>query len=322
MHVSKKNIVPMTLLILRRVWRFLMALWLRTDRAELGLIAAGVAFFGFLAIFPAIAAIIALWGFAADPAVLRDQIEPLRQFLPADAFSVLSGQVEALISTNSGKLGLSSLLSLMFALWSARAGVAALIRGLNAIHHLPNRDGFWHQLRAVVLTLVLIALVLMAMLSAVAGPLLARFLPIGTGTALLLELVNLALGFTLVTLAIAATYRLGPNAARAPRIFTRGLFIALILWGLVSRGFVLYLANFNTYNEVYGSIGAIVALLVWFYLSAYAVLLGAAYDAERAARRRARQSDVPARSRNVSKGLTTGRQTEGASLIHNDNSEN
>jgi membrane protein len=144
-------------------------------------------------------------------------------------------------------------------------------------------------LRAVVLTLVLIALVLMAMLSAVAGPLLARFLPIGTGTALLLEVVNLALGFALVTLAIAATYRLGPNAARAPRIFTRGLFIALILWGLVSRGFVLYLANFNTYNEVYGSIGAIVALLVWFYLSAYAVLLGAAYDAERAAGKRARQ---------------------------------
>jgi membrane protein len=271
------------LVVLRKIWRFLMALWRRTDRAELGLIAAGVAFFGFLAIFPAIAAIIALWGFAADPAVLRDQIEPLRQFLPTDAFAVLSGQVEALISTNSGKLGLSSLLSLLFALWSARAGVAALIRGMNAIHHLPNRDGFWHQLRAVVLTLVLVALVLMAMFSAVIGPLLARFLPIGTGTALILEVVNLALSLAFVTLAIAAIYHLGPNRSRAPRIFTRGLFIALILWALVSRGFVLYLANFNTYNQVYGSIGAIAALLMWFYLSAYAVLLGAAYDAERAA---------------------------------------
>jgi membrane protein len=271
------------LVMLRHIWRFLMALWRRTDRAELGLIAAGVAFFGFLAIFPALAAIIALWGFAADPTVLRDQIEPLRQFLPVDAFAVLSGQVEALISTNSGKLGLSSLLSLLFALWSARAGVAALIRGMNAIHHLPNRDGFWHQLRAVVLTLVLIALVLMAMFAAVIGPLLARFLPIGTGTALLLELVNLGLSLALVTLAIAAIYHFGPNRNRAPRIFTRGLFIALILWALVSRGFVLYLANFNTYNQVYGSIGAIAALLMWFYLSAYAVLLGAAYDAERAA---------------------------------------
>jgi membrane protein len=279
------------LVVLRQIWRFLMALWARTDRAELGLIAAGVAFFGFLAIFPAIAAIIALWGFAADPAVLRDQIEPLRQFLPTDAFAVLSGQVEALISTNSGQLGLSSLVSLLFALWSARAGVAALIRGMNAIHHLPNRDGFWHQLRAVVLTLVLVALVLMAMFSAVIGPLLARLLPIGTGTALLLELVNIGLSLVFVTLAIAAIYRLGPNGNRAPRIFTRGLFIALILWAAVSRGFVVYLANFNTYNQVYGSIGAIAALLMWFYLSAYAVLLGAAYDAERAAGKRARRGD-------------------------------
>ncbi len=286
--LKKTNILRVPFHILRRVWRFLMALWRRTDRAELGLIAAGVAFFGFLAIFPALAAIIALWGFAADPAVLRDQIEPLRQFLPTDAFTVLSGQVEALIATNSGKLGLSSLLSLLFALWSARAGVAALIRGLNAIHHLPNRDSFWHQLRALVLTLVLITLVLMAMFAAVAGPLLAHFLPLGTGEALLLEVINLALGFAFVTLAIGAIYRLGPNANHAPRIFTRGLFIALILWGLVSRGFVLYLANFNTYNQVYGSIGAIAALLMWFYLSAYAVLLGAAYDAERAARQRAK----------------------------------
>lgn len=276
------------LVILRKIWRFLMALWQRTDRAELGLIAAGVAFFGFLAIFPAIAAIIALWGFAADPAVLRDQIEPLRQFLPNDAFTVMSRQVEALIATNSGSLGLSSLISLLFALWSARAGVAALIRGMNAIHHLPNRDGFWHQLRAVVLTLVLVSLVLMAMFAAVIGPLLARILPIGSGTALILDLVNLGLSLAFVTLAIAAIYRLGPNRSRAPRIFTRGLFIALILWALVSRGFVLYLANFNTYNEVYGSIGAIAALLMWFYLSAYAVLLGAAYDAERAAGRTAR----------------------------------
>ncbi|MGL5010184.1 MAG: YihY/virulence factor BrkB family protein [Paracoccaceae bacterium] len=270
----------------RRVWRFLFGLWTRTDRAELGLIAAGVAFFGFLAIFPALAAVIALWGFWADPHVLREQIEPLRQFLPESAFKVLSGQVETLISSNSSNLGLSTFLSLLFALWSARAGVAALIRGLNAIHHLPNRESMWHQLRAIVLTLVLVALTLMAMLAAVAGPLAIRWLPIGPWTALLLEGINLLLAFLFVTLAIGLIYRLGPNAEKAPRLLTRGLFIALLLWALVSRGFVLYLANFNTYNEVYGSIGAIVALLMWFYLSAYAVLLGAAYDAEHKTRSR------------------------------------
>ena len=271
---------------LRWTWRFLYGLWARTDRAELGLIAAGVAFFGFLAIFPALAAIIALWGFAADPYVLRAQIEPLKQFLPGDAFALLSAQVEALIASNSSTLGLSTLLSLVFALWSARAGVAALIRGLNAIHHLPNRLGMWHQVRAIVLTLLLVVLALSAMLAAVAGPLAIRWLPVGPWQALLLEGANMLLGFLFVTTAIGLIYRLGPNAAKAPRLVTRGLFIALILWALVSRGFVLYLANFNTYNEIYGSIGAIVALLMWFYLSAYAVLLGAAYDAENKVRSR------------------------------------
>jgi membrane protein len=270
----------------RWAWRFLYGLWARTDRAELGLIAAGVAFFGFLAIFPAIAAVIAIWGFAADPLVLRAQIVPLQQFLPADAYTLLSSQVEALISSNSRTLGLSTLLSLVFALWSARAGVAALIRGLNAIHHLPNRYGVWHQLRAIVLTLLLILLALFAMAAAVIGPLAIRWLPVGGLQALALESANMLLGFLFVTLAIGLIYRLGPNAAKAPPLFTRGLFIALALWALVSRGFVIYLANFNAYNEIYGSIGAIVALLMWFYLSAYAVLLGAAYDAEQRTRSR------------------------------------
>jgi membrane protein len=286
MWLNRNTPFRVTLHFLRRVWRFLYGLWARTDRAELGLIAAGVAFFGFLAIFPALAAIIAIYGFVSDPLVLRSQIEPLRQFLPVDAFAVLSGQVEALIASNSSTLGLSTALSLAVALWSARAGVAALIRGLNAIHRLPNRLGMWHQVRAMVLTLTLVVLALSAMVAALAGPLIIRYLPVGTGQALVLEGANMLLGFLFVTLAIGLIYRLGPNAEKAPRLFTRGLFIALVLWGLVSRGFVLYLANFNTYNEVYGSIGAIAALLMWFYLSAYAVLLGAAYDAEHKVRSR------------------------------------
>jgi membrane protein len=286
MWLNRNTPFRATLHLARRIWRFLYGLWARTDRAELGLIAAGVAFFGFLAIFPALAAVIAIYGFVADPFVLRSQIEPLEQFLPGDAFAVVSAQVEALITSNSSTLGLSTVLSLMFALWSARAGVAALIRGLNAIHRLPNRLGVWHQLRAMVLTLLLVVLALAAMAAALAGPLVIRFLPVGPLQALALEGANMALGFLFVTLAIGLIYRLGPNAEKAPRLFTRGLFIALVLWGLVSRGFVLYLANFNTYNEVYGSIGAIAALLMWFYLSAYAVLLGAAYDAEHKVRSR------------------------------------
>lgn len=268
--------------------RATFALWTRIEARELGLIAAGVAFFGFLALFPALAAVIALWGFAADPTVISGELELLADFLPSEAFTLLRDQVDGLLQANNRQLGWTTLLSTVLALWSARAGVAALIRGLNAIHDLPPRLGIWHQVQALVLTFVLIALALTAMGLAVVVPLVIAFLPLGLIEALVLELLNLALGLSLVVMAVGLIYRYGPNrdAAKRHPLFTQGLLIALILWAAVSRGLVLYFANFASYNQVYGSIGAVVALLMWFYLSAYAFLLGAAYDAERSARQR------------------------------------
>ncbi len=276
------------LLHIRRPLPFLRsayALWVRIEEREVGLIAAGVAFFGFLAVFPALAAVIALWGFAADPVVISQQLALLADFLPTEAYALLRDQAEGLLLSNNRQLGWPTLLSTLLALWSARAGVAALIRGLNAIHGLPGREGIWHQVQALVLTLVLVALALTAMALAVVVPLLVAFLPLGAVEVLLLQLLNLGLGLCLVVLGIGLLYRFGPNrdAAKRHPLFTPGLLIALILWALVSRGLVLYFANFSSYNQVYGSIGAVVALLMWFYLSAYAFLLGAAFDAERTA---------------------------------------
>jgi len=253
----------------------------RTEKAELDLIAAGVAFYAFLAIFPAAAAIIAIWGFLFDPEVIRQEVLLLRGFLPPQAFTLLSDQVEALLAVHSGNLGLTTLLSTVLALWSARAGVAALIRGLNAIHHLPNRSGHWHQLRAIVLTFVLVGLVLAALTMAVVMPLIAAYLPDVAERWMLAE-SNLLLGILAGVLAVSLAYRLGPNYSRTkPPLLSWGLIVAVVLWVLATRGFMLYLANFPSYNRVYGSIGAVVVLLMWLYVSAYAVLLGAAVDAER-----------------------------------------
>ncbi|MES2433130.1 MAG: YihY/virulence factor BrkB family protein [Pseudomonadota bacterium] len=253
----------------------------RTEQAELDLIAAGVAFYAFLAIFPAAAAIIAIWGFISNPSVIREEIELLRGFLPHDAYSLIFGQVEALLAVPSGNLGLTTLVSTALALWSARAGVAALIRGLNAIHHLPNRSGHWHQLRAIVLTFVLVGLVLSALVMAVILPVVLTYLPSALPRSLLAD-SNLLLGIVAAVLAVGLAYRLGPNyTTTRPPLLSWGLLVAVILWVLATRGFTLYLANFASYNRVYGSIGAVVVLLMWLYVSAYAVLLGAAVDAER-----------------------------------------
>ena len=157
--------------VLAAFWRF----YRRTEQAELDLIAAGVAFYGFLAIFPAAAAVIAIWGFVSDPSVIRQELELLRPVLPPDVLRLITDQIEGLLSATPSNLGLTTLLSTAFALWSARAGVAALIRGLNAIHQRPNRFGHRHQLRAVALTFVLVGLVLAALVLAVVLPLIVAF---------------------------------------------------------------------------------------------------------------------------------------------------
>jgi len=264
----------------------MLRLYRRTEQAELSLISAGVAFFGFLAIFPAVAAIIAIWGIAFDPTVIRTQAELLKGFLPPDAYSLVMTQVNGLLAVRGPQLGWTTLLSTILAMWSARAGVAALIRGLNAIYHLPNRPGGHHQLQAVVLTLILVGLVLAAMFMAVVAPLLVSLLPISFDDAQLLHWANLGLGLILIILAISLAYRFGPNfAIYRPPFFSWGLLIAVLLWAVAARAFMLYLVHFPTYNRVYGSIGAVAVLMIWLYVSAYAVLLGAAVDAERQRRR-------------------------------------
>ena len=274
-----------------------LRLYRRTEQAELDLISAGVAFYGFLAIFPAIAAVIAIWGVVFDPSVIRTQVELLRGFLPPEALLLVSTQVDALLDAPPSSLRLATVFSTLFALWSARAGVAALIRGLNAVHHLPNRAGHYHQLRALVMTLALVGLAMSAMTVAVIGPLLIAALPLEIDQVQTLHWLNLGLGLVLVVAAVSLAYRFGPNRlGPRPPVFTIGLLVAVVLWALAARGFVLYLANFPAYNRIYGSIGAVVALLFWLYVSSYAVLLGAAVDAERHAIRRkaaAQRTDIP-----------------------------
>lgn len=270
------------------VWSYLQRLLIRSQRGDLGTNAAAVAFFGFLAVFPGIAAVVSIWGFVADPNIIRAEMLLLRDVLPAEAFTLLSGQVESLLTTTSRQLGWTTLVSTGFAVWSARAGVAALMAGVNSVHDWPERGGVHHLLLALFLTLALVAIALAALVAAVVVPVVLNFFPLGEMATLALELANIGFGIGLVAIGLALTYRFGPNrpADYEPRLFTRGLLVALVLWALVSRGFVVYLANFNSYNKVYGSIGAVVVLMMWFYLSAYAVLLGAAVDADGAEQHR------------------------------------
>lgn len=260
-------------------WHFLR----RLEAAELDLIAAGVAFFAFLAVFPAAAAIIAIWGLISDADLIRQEVALLRGFLPDQALTLISDQVDALLSINTGSIGLATVLSTIFAIWSARAGVAALIRGLNAVHNLPNRAGHWHQMRALVMTLGMLGMVIVVLIMAVVLPLAMAALPLEQYTARVLTETNLMMGTGAAIFSIGVAYRIGPNynGRARPPLLSWGLLVAIVLWVAATRLFMLYLENFQSYNRIYGSIGAVVVLLMWLYVSAYAVLLGAAVDAER-----------------------------------------
>ena len=275
------------------------ALWWRAgrhvfrlmDEKNLGLIAAGVAFYAILAIFPGLAATIALWGIVGDPALALTQLEEFRAVIPGDVYRLLSGQLIKLATTDGLTLGWASVLSFAFAFWSSRAGVAALMRGLNAIYDAPNRSGLSQYIRALLLTASLIGVLLVAMACIVVLPVVLRFIPLGPWTGFGIDVLRWVVGVGVLLVGFALIYRLGPNlTGQRPRLISPGAIFATVGWVAASVGFSIYLRNFGTYNEVYGSIGAVIVMLMWLFISAYLLLLGGALNAELARARRARLS--------------------------------
>ncbi len=279
-------------------WRASVAVFNGMHELNLGLISAGVAFYGILAIFPAVAAVIAMWGVFADPAIVEGQLQLLRNFVPAEAFKILDTQVNQLILTTSSALGWTTVISTGAALWSARAGVAALIRGLNAIYRISNRPSVWQAMVAMIVTLALIGVALVALASVIVVPILLVFLPLGPLTQLALSAARWAIVVAVVMGGLAVIYRFGPNRRGSrPKWLTPGALVAVVIWVAASYGFSIYLSNFGRYNEIYGALGAVVILLLWLYISAYVILLGGFLNAElERARRAATPGEVPPRT--------------------------
>ena len=274
----------------RELWdAFGRAMQELNDR-NIGLIAAGVAFWGMFGMFPAIAAIIAFWGFFADPLIVDEMLAVLQDFLPPDAFRLIDRQVIRLAEANTSTLGWTTAISTLVALWSSRAGTEALIRGLNAVYRRSNRIGVRQWTAPIVLTLGMLGVALVALASVVVTPVVLSFLPPGTWTQTILSWSRWGIAAVVMVIGLGIVYRYGPNREgfRRSPLLTPGVFVALGIWIFASWLFSTYIQNFNRYNEIYGTLGAAVILLLWLYISAYAVLLGGAVNAklERNARRR------------------------------------
>ncbi|MFK7838302.1 MAG: YihY/virulence factor BrkB family protein [Sulfitobacter sp.] len=248
---------------------------------KLALIAAGVAFFAMLSLFPGLAALIALLGVVSDPVVVAVQLEDMRPFLPRDVYDIINAQVVSLVSTRNDTLGWAGLLSVLIALWSARAGVGAMISGLNTVYGERDRNTAKHYFRALLLTVALVGVGIIALLSLVVIPIVLAFFPLGLVGTILVDSIRWIVAVVVLLAGIGMLYRFGPNRRGARiRWLSLGAVVAVVFWVLLSVGFSYYVSNFGNYNQVYGSIGAVIAMLIWLWISSFLVLYGAALNAQ------------------------------------------
>jgi membrane protein len=246
------------------------------------LLAAGVAFYAMLAIFPAIIAVVTIYGMVADPQQIQSQINEFAKGLPAGADQLLTDQLKNVTESADRSLSIGLAVSLLAVLWSASGGVQGLVKGLNMVYDERETRGFF-KLRGLSLLLTLGAIVV----AVVALALIAVFpgfvdgLGLGRAGELAASIGRWVVLALLMLAAFAVVYRFAPDRANPRwRWVSWGAVVALVLWLLGSFGFSYYVDNFGKYNQTYGALAAVIILLLWLFLSAFVVLLGAEFDAE------------------------------------------
>ncbi|KEJ90835.1 YihY/virulence factor BrkB family protein [Sulfitobacter donghicola] len=267
--------------ILKRTRAALRDGFVQIRATNLALISAGVAFYCMLSLFPAIAALIALLSLISNPSVVIAQLEQMQGFLPQDVYLILHEQIVSLVTASSDTLGWAGAISIAAALWSARAGVAAIMMGLNEVYGEDNRNAASHYFRALLLTLGLVTVGIVALLTLVVAPIALAFFPLEGGAGIIVETLRWLIAVSVLLMGVSVLYRFGPNLDRPSyRSVLWGAIFAVVSWGSLSVLFSYYVANFGNYNQVYGSIGAVIAMLLWLWLSSFLILLGAVVNAQ------------------------------------------
>jgi len=267
----------------RRGWRdVLMRVYNETFEDNLWVVAAGVAFYGLLSLFPAIAATVSIYGMVADVATIQQHLIALGSVMPGEAQSIVEGQVRAVAESSSTALGFGALLTLGFAIWSAASAVKALMAGLTlAYDETEKRSFIWYNVVALALTVGAILFLLLSLGAIVVLPAVFTFVGLGETAEAVVGFLRWPALAVVVMVALAAFYRYAPCRSRPQwRWVSWGSVFATAAWLAASAGFSWYVSNFASYNETYGTLGAVVILLMWFYLTAYIVLIGAELNAE------------------------------------------
>jgi len=245
-------------------------------------LAAGITFYSLLAIFPAIAALVAVYGLFTDPATLTVQLEKLSGLLPGGALDVMRDQLTRVASQRGSTLGVTFLVGLAVSLWSANAAMKSIFDTLNIVYAEREKRSFI-KLNAVSLafTVAGILFVLLAIGALVVLPPALKYLGLSGLSEFLVWAARWPALFVVVTLALAVIYRYGPSREKPQwRWISWGSAFAAFAWLAASMLFSWYAASFGNFNQTYGSLGAVIGFMTWIWLSAIVILVGAELDAE------------------------------------------
>ena len=247
---------------------------------QVPLLAAGVAFYVLLALFPAIIAGVSIYGLVADPQTVRDQINRLAETLSPETATLIGTQIQQVTSSAGGALGLATVIGILTALWSASSGMKALITGVNLAYDEPEGRKFV-KLRGLSILMTLAAMVLLG----VALALIVGFPAVPDSWPMVLQWTAAILRFVLLAVllmaGLAALYRYAPDRDKPKWSWSSpGSMAATVLWVLASVGFSIYVNAFGNYNKTYGALAGIIILMFWLYLTAFVVLVGAELNAE------------------------------------------
>lgn len=245
-------------------------------------LAAGMTYYSILAIFPALAALVAIYGLFSDPGIIAKHLDQAAGFVPSGAIDVAREQLTRVTSKGSQTLGWTFIIGLAVSLWSANAAMKALFDTLNIVYGEQEKRGFV-KLNAISLafTFAGIAFVLLALSAVVVVPVVLNYLGLSGFSDLLVRIARWPALFVVLALGFACIYRFGASR-EAPRWrwITWGSCAGTILWIVASVLFSWYAANFGSFNKTYGSLGAVIGFMTWLWISAIVILLGAEIDAE------------------------------------------
>jgi membrane protein len=276
-HAEKPTEIP------ARGWvQIVKRAWAENNADNMPIIGAGVAFFAFLAIFPALIATISLYGLVASPETVARQIESLSDQLPESAQSLLADQLTNITQNSGGALTLSLIISILAALWSASGGTGNLITAVNLAYDEVETRGFVkRKALALGLTLGAIVFVLVTFALIAVVPAVLDALPLGIFGTILAQVVRWGLLLGVVAGSLAVLYRVAPDRD-APKLrwVSLGSVVVTVIWAVVSLLFSIYVDNFGSYDKTYGAIAGVIVLMLWLYLTCFLVLLGAEINSE------------------------------------------